>query len=141
MKRIAFPRKLSMPLLGLAAAATLVAVLGWQRPAPAGVGDRDAAPTAAAAPAGNPLGQLSRTELDSRPLSGRVEERLGAGSYTYMGVRLDDGGLFWTVTLGDGQPIGAEVKVRSMGRRTNFRSNRLQRTFPELVFGIVSRIS
>jgi hypothetical protein len=44
------------------------------------------------------------------------------------------------VTLGSGAPAGARVAVRSLGRRTDFYSRRLQRTFPELVFGIVSRI-
>lgn len=137
MKRNALRRNLSKPLLGLAAAAALVAAFGWQRTAPA-AGPDAASPAGAAA--GNPMGTLSRTEIDLTPVTGLVEERLPAGSYTYLAVRGDDGGLTWAVTLGKGEPAGARVKVRSMGRRTNFRSNRLQRTFDELVFGLVSRV-
>jgi hypothetical protein len=69
-----------------------------------------------------------------------VEERLAAGSYTYLALRGDDGAFTWVVALGGGERPGTRVKVRSMGRRTNFRSNRLDRTFPALVFGIVSRL-
>jgi hypothetical protein len=87
------------------------------------------------------MATLSRAAQNLAPLAGRVEKRLSAGSYAYHAVRLEDGRLTWVVTLGDGHPAGAQVKVRSMGRRADFRSNRLQRTFPGLVFGIVSRVN
>ncbi|AKT38619.1 hypothetical protein [Chondromyces crocatus] len=87
----------------------------------------------------NPLGALERTPADGAPSTGRVEERITTGSYVYHAVRRDDGDLVWIVSLGAGHPTGTPVKLRSMGRRTDFRSNRLQRTFPELLFGIVSR--
>ncbi len=41
--------------------------------------------------------------------------------------------------MGAGAPVGARVDVRSFGRQTSFVSRRLHRTFPELVFGLVSR--
>ncbi|WP_437293056.1 hypothetical protein [Sorangium sp. So ce426] len=97
--------------------------------------DRD---VAGDAPPGSPLGDLSRSLGDLAPVVGVVEERLAAGSYTYLAVRPDGGSPMWAVTLGGGQPVGARVSVRSFGRRTEFVSRRLQRTFPVLVFGVVS---
>ena len=92
------------------------------------------------APPGSPLGDLSRSLGDLAPVVGVVEERLAAGSYTYLAVRPDGGSPMWAVTLGSGQPVGARVSVRSFGRRTEFASRRLQRTFPVLVFGVVSPV-
>ncbi|WP_437730403.1 hypothetical protein [Sorangium sp. So ce1335] len=91
------------------------------------------------APPGSPLGDLSNTIADLAPVIGVVEERLPAGSYTYLAVRPDGGSPVWAVTLGGGQPVGARVSIRSFGRRTDFASRRLKRTFPVLVFGVVSR--
>ncbi|KYF82009.1 hypothetical protein [Sorangium sp. So ce388] len=125
-------RRLVKPLLGLTVFAALFVALAWRL-------DR---PSSAAGPldavAANPLGQLSRSAADRASVAGRVEERLPAGSYTYVAVR-DGEALTWVVTLGDAPPPGTPVQVRSMGRRTDFHSRRLERTFPELVFGIVSR--
>ena len=87
----------------------------------------------------NPLHTLLRDPQESALLRGRVEERLAAGGYTYLALRARDGALLWTVTLGGGAPIGAEVRMRSLGRQRAFHSRRLDRTFPELIFGIVSR--
>lgn len=131
MNGTASPRKRTRLLAALAGVAALAASLGALALAPA-------APASAAGNS-NPLGTLDRSAADDVPLAGRVEERLEAGSYTYLGVRRDDGSRFWAVTLGRGQPQGARVNIRSYGRRTDFRSARLQRTFPELVFGTVSR--
>jgi hypothetical protein len=120
------------PLLGLACFAALFITLAWWLDMP----------SSAAGPAGavasNPLGLLSRSAADRARITGRVEERLPAGSYTYLAVRTGEA-LVWAVTVGDAPPPGAQVEVRSMGRRTNFHSRRLARTFPDLVFGIVSR--
>ncbi len=86
----------------------------------------------------NPLGGLSRSAEDLAPVAGTVEERLPAGGYTYLAVREASGRLVWTVTVGRGASEGDRVVVRSFGRRASFFSRRLQRTFPELVFGLVS---
>jgi hypothetical protein len=95
--------------------------------------------SASRAAAVNPLTTLERSASDWTPIVGRVEQRIPAGRYAYLAVRTTRGALVWTVTLGRGHELGAQVKVRSMGRGKNFHSRRLQRTFPELVFGIVSR--
>jgi hypothetical protein len=70
----------------------------------------------------------------------RVEQRLEAGSYSYLALRADDGALRWAVTMGGAVPVGALVSVRSMGHQHQFHSRRLGRTFPDLMFGIVSRV-
>lgn len=87
----------------------------------------------------NPLHALIAEPRGGAALRGRVEERLAAGSYTYLALRTRDDALLWAVTLGGGAPVGAEVRVRSLGRQRAFHSRRLDRTFPELTFGIVSR--
>jgi len=80
-----------------------------------------------------------------------VVQRLPAGGYSYLALRVearesareqntDRGALLRAVTLGKGAPAGARVRVRSMGHRRHFYSRRLNRTFPDLVFGIVSRL-
>ena len=87
---------------------------------------------------GNPLSTLVRGPPATAALRGRVEQRLSAGSYTYLALRTEDGALRWAVTLGGGAPAGARVAVRSMGQSQQFYSARLRRTFSDLVFGIVS---
>ena len=128
-------RRLVKPLLGLTAFAALFFALAWHLDRPSSAAGH-AEPLGAMA--ASPLGQLSRSAADRALIAGRVEERLPAGSYTYVAVRAGEA-LTWAVTLGDAPPVGTPVQVRSMGRRTNFHSRRLERTFPELVFGIVSR--
>jgi hypothetical protein len=88
----------------------------------------------------NPLASLVRSALDKPPLYGRVEERISAGSYTYLRLRTARDELRWTVTMGHGEPEGREVQVRSLGFSPRFYSKRLQRAFPNLVFGIVDSI-
>jgi hypothetical protein len=85
----------------------------------------------------NPLLSLIRSQRARAPIDGRVEQRIAAGPYTYLDVR-GARERVWVVTLGSGAPPGSPVRVRSFGRQLNFHSRRLQRTFPELVFGLVS---
>jgi hypothetical protein len=123
----------------LAAVVSLIPITVYAAPRAAG---RAAAGTSAAAPApGNPLAGISRTALDLAPFTGTVEERLPAGGYTYLAVRCEDRSLLWTVTVGPGAKVGERVDVRSFGRQKSFVSARLHRTFPELVFGLVSNRS
>ena len=99
-------------------------------------------PIAHAARAENPLTTLVRDAADAAPLTGIVVEKIKAGSYTYVAVSTASGTQpRWAVTLGRGEPLGTRVKVRSFGRRREFYSRRLDRTFPELTFGIVSPIA
>lgn len=88
----------------------------------------------------NPLSQLVRDATDAQPRQGRVESQLVAGSYTYLELRGDDAQHYWAVTMGRAPPPGSRVRVRSFGHHRDFYSPRLQRTFPNLVFGIVSRV-
>lgn len=134
-----FPR--TRALVAAALLVGLVAAGSWLGFHSAAHPGTHADPNAAGdAPPGSPLGDLSRSLGDLAPVVGVVEERLAAGSYTYLAVRPDGGSPMWAVTLGSGQPVGARVSVRSFGRRTEFTSRRLQRTFPVLVFGVVSPV-
>jgi len=80
---------------------------------------------------------LASLERRERELSGRVEERVSAGSYTYFALRTVDEQLRWVVTMGGGPREGAHVAVRSFGVSPRFYSKRLRREFPNLVFGMV----
>ena len=93
-----------------------------------------------AARADNPLTNIVRDATDAEPREARVESQLEAGTCTYVELRGEDAVHYWAVTLGRAPPPGSRVRVRSFGHRRDFYSARLQRTFPELVFGIVSRI-
>jgi hypothetical protein len=104
---------------------------------PEGAARRESAGLAAAAPgaaAGNPLAGASTAERGTR-LRGRVNERLRAGSYTYLDLRLGDGSQRWIVVLGkaEAEP-GQDIEAVAMGTRTDFHSRRLDRTFDRLTF-------
>lgn len=102
---------------------------------------RTAGPTHSRPALTNPLATLVPEAPSARPIAGRVVQRLNVSSYTYLEIEAADGARVWVVMLGAGPEEGARVRVRSMGRRKRFESPRLGRTFPELVFGIVSRDS
>lgn len=85
-----------------------------------------------------PRPRMPAIEVASGSLHGTVLERLDAGSYTYLSVGASDGRQTWVVTLGAGAPVGTDVVVRRIGRRSPFHSRRLDRTFEDLVFGIVT---
>jgi hypothetical protein len=95
-------------------------------------------PASQPAPGSNPLPGLSRAPPERSHVRGRVEQRILAGSYTYLALRSDDHALRWAVTLGRGAPEGAQVAVRSVGSSPHFYSRRLRRTFDDLLFGFVS---
>jgi hypothetical protein len=88
----------------------------------------------------NPLTSIVRDATDAQPREAKVESQLDVGVRTCVELRGDDSAHYWAVTLGRAPPPGSRVRVRSFGHRRDFYSPRLQRTFPELVFGIVSRI-
>lgn len=104
---------------------------------PEGAARREAAGPAAAAPGAagaNPLVGASTAERGTR-LRGRVNERLQAGSYTYLDLRLGDGSQYWIVVLGKAKAEpGQEIEAVAMGTRTDFHSRRLDRTFDRLTF-------
>jgi hypothetical protein len=93
---------------------------------------------AEAAPGQNPLETVEQAKPADTRFSGRVEEVLRAGSYTYLLIVCDDDSAQrWVVTLGRGADVGDQVAIHNMGTKQDFRSKRLERTFAELVFGIV----
>ena len=100
---------------------------------------------AAAEPATTrPRPQLAGPPVDLEPpaagreqLRGVVRERLVTGSYAYLRIELDDGSTPWVVTMGDAAELDTRVQVESFGTQHDFHSNRLDRDFDELVFGMV----
>ncbi len=97
-----------------------------------------AAGATSAIPAGNPLVGASTAERGTR-LRGRVSQRLDAGSYTYLDLRLGDGGQHWIVVLGkaEAEP-GQDIEAVAMGTRTDFHSRRLDRTFDRITFAWIA---
>ena len=129
-ERVRAARWLKRAVGVVAGAAVLIAALG---------SPPSAARTSQAS--ANPLASLAHDARDARPLTGRVIERLRAGSYAYLAVQPDDAKeARWAVALGAGAPPGTRVRVRSLGHSSAFHSRRLQRTFPDLTFAIVSRL-
>ena len=80
---------------------------------------------------GSPSGPPS-VESDPASFSGTVREVLPAGPYTYLRLRVAEGDERWVVVQGD--PDRERVTVHSYGRRRDFVSRRLGRTFDELYF-------
>lgn|SRR5689334_18527839 len=97
-------------------------------------GEPDVPVAAARAPSGSPLQGLAA--IDDTTWEGVVEERLEAGSYTYLAVR-DASALRWVAVMGEGEAPGRTVQVHALGIRTDFHSARLHRDFDELVFATV----
>jgi hypothetical protein len=124
----------SLPVVACSLLATLALAC-----TPEGAARRDATgPGPAASPgagsAGNPLQGASTAERGTK-LRGRVNERLDAGSYTYLDLRLGDGSQRWIVVLGKAQAEpGQDIEAVAMGTRTDFHSRRLDRTFDRLTF-------
>jgi hypothetical protein len=80
---------------------------------------------------GSPSGPPA-VDGDASTFSGTVREVLPAGRYTYLRVHVADGDERWVVVQGDAQRD--HVTVHSYGRRRDFVSSRLGRTFDELYF-------
>lgn len=133
----------SFPVIACSLLATLALAC-----TPEGAARRDAAGPGAAGPGvaasitapggANPLQGASTAERGTR-LHGRVNERLDAGSYTYLDLRLGDGSQRWIVVLGkaEAEP-GQDIEAVAMGSRTDFHSRRLDRTFDRLTFAWIS---
>ena len=69
--------------------------------------------------------------------SGRVVERLEAGSYAYLRVARDGEGDAWVVAVRPRAHAGDRVRVNAVGRAEGFASKRLSRRFEELWFAAV----
>lgn len=92
---------------------------------------------AVATNSGSPLADITPVAAADREFEGIVRERLPAGSYLYLAVEHGDR-LRWIATTGSDAELGTRVHVQSMGVRHDFHSRRLDRSFDELVFGVVS---
>jgi hypothetical protein len=81
----------------------------------------------------NPLLGLERVPRE--PFVATVEERLDAGSYSYL--RLDDGR--WVVGLDKGHSPGEAVRVVPFGVARDFESHRTGQTFDTLTFALLGK--
>jgi len=114
-------------------------LLGCEAVRPASASAVESTPASAQSPQSSPaipLADMTPPPAGDERFEGVVEQRLEAGAYAYLAVRSGDA-LRWVATMGEGRPPGTRVVVKSMGTRTDFFSRRLDRTFSELVFGVV----
>ncbi|MBX2797626.1 MAG: hypothetical protein KTR31_08160 [Myxococcales bacterium] len=81
--------------------------------------------------AASPLLSIDR-DIDRSPWEGTVQDRLDAGAYAYWMV--DE---VWVVGLDKDVHVGDRVRIKPIGRATEFRSTRLDRSFARLDFGVV----
>ncbi|MRG97493.1 hypothetical protein [Polyangium spumosum] len=88
-------------------------------------------------PAENPLLRYALGPSAKFGFTGRVEERLSAGSYLYLRVRDAAGAGHWVATLTSTASAADDVDVRVFARAENFQSRRLGRDFSPLLFGAV----
>lgn len=88
-------------------------------------------------PSGNPLVHYGLEPSARFGFTGRVEERLPAGSYLYLRVRDPGGARHWVATLSSTASATDEVQVRVLARSEDFHSKRLGRDFSPLLFGTV----
>ncbi len=87
----------------------------------------------------NPFASAERVNEAESKWSGRVLERLNAGSYVYLRVERAGAGATWVVTAEAIAPDAERVQVRVLRRVDHFESNRLKRAFAPLFFGIVRK--
>jgi hypothetical protein len=85
----------------------------------------------------NPLAQYVLPGHSRFTISGRIQERLPAGSYVYFRVRDAEGASHFIVTLRDGAPGLGDVEATVYARAESFYSKRLGRNFSPLLFGTV----
>jgi hypothetical protein len=97
------------------------------------------APNADPGSAQNPFASAERVDRAESAWSGRVLERLSAGSYVYLRVERAGGQQAWIVTAEAIAPDAENVRVRALRRVNHFESKRLGRSFAPLFFGIVRK--
>lgn len=125
-------------------AVAIVAILGCATIAATAIDSSVASPTVAA-PAAEPAAAAQPGGFGATPLgpderfrvAGSVAERLTAGTYTYLRVRVDGAQPdAWIVLSEDPARVAAmdRVDVLVMARAERFRSRRLDREFPVLLF-------
>ena len=87
----------------------------------------------------NPFASAQRVSPSESSWSGRVLERLDAGSYVYLRIEREGAQPAWVVTAEAIATDAERVQVRVLRRVDHFESKRLSRGFAPLFFGIVRR--
>jgi hypothetical protein len=87
----------------------------------------------------NPFASAQRLDAAQGRWSGRVLERLDAGSYVYLRVERAGAQPSWVVTAEAIAPDAERVEVRALRRLDHYESKRLSRAFAPLYFAIVRK--
>jgi hypothetical protein len=90
-------------------------------------------------PGRNPFASAASVDPAQSRWSGRVLERLNAGSYVYLKVEREGAPPSWVVTAEAIAPGADRVEVRALRRVDHFESKRLSRSFAPLYFAIVRK--
>ncbi|MDI1447438.1 hypothetical protein [Polyangium sp. 6x1] len=90
-----------------------------------------------AGPAKNPLVAYALGPSSRFGFTGRVAERVSAGSYLYLRVQDAAGTEHWVATLTSTASTAEDVEVQVFARAEDFHSKRLSRDFSPLLFGTV----
>jgi hypothetical protein len=89
----------------------------------------------------NPL-QGARLAADARyTIVGEVVERLDAGPYVYLRLQSAAGARHWVAAVASFTPGSRRVEARVIGRAQGFRSARVGRDFPLLLFAVVTQVT
>ncbi|HEY6562737.1 MAG TPA: hypothetical protein VI072_35980 [Polyangiaceae bacterium] len=91
------------------------------------------------ATADNPFAKAAPAPAAHSRFTGRVIQRLDAGSYVYLEVEKPGSGPTWIVTAEALAPDADRVAVHVVKRVEHFESRRLQRSFSPLGFAIVRK--
>jgi hypothetical protein len=91
------------------------------------------------ATADNPFAKAAPAPAADSRFTGRVIQRLDAGSYVYLEVEKPGSGPTWVVTAEALAPDADRVAVHVVKRVEHFESRRLQRSFSPLGFAIVRK--
>lgn len=89
------------------------------------------APILANAP--DSLATPAATNLDGKPIKGKVLETMNSGGYTYLQVQAPEGAV-WVAIPESKVTTGQEVDCRPGMTMTNFQSKSLNRTFDRIIF-------
>ncbi|MEM9463085.1 MAG: hypothetical protein AAGF11_53580 [Myxococcota bacterium] len=101
--------------------------------------ERTASVTPTLAASSNPLAEVTKLGPDDvEALHGQIVERIQTGSYTYLLVEQTSGARTWSVMMGIGPAQGTLVRIDPIATKRDFYSARLDRVFPELMFGTIS---
>ena len=81
-----------------------------------------------------------RREFRGNTPTGLVKEALSSGKYQFLKLETENG-LVWTAVLNENVPLGATVVVSGTSLMRNFRSKTHLRTFEEIWFGTLTKVT